>query len=412
MKPRILWNAKDHPELPSGYGITGKHLLPRLAKHYGPENILIYAPVYQKDMVSDWHGMKVLPGNEFTYAEAEMLNHYRHFGCNLLIQVGDAWPLGTLPDAAAADKVVWIQWLPVDWVGMPKNILYRIKPAYKLIPFSTYGENQLIKGGLPNVGKKIWLGLDTEIWKPKPREELTRVMDLLGFGYDTFNIVIVAANQERKRVRLQLEAIAIFKQANPQAKPRLYLHSNETGERDLRADLDELQLHDIVAMPDGYMLRLGGIPESEMCMIFNCADIVMNVCMEGFGYSQIQAQACGVPVMSFSEGTGSELVVTGWEIPPNAIETVANQMATPIPNQIVMAQCLTEAWILRQKTGKPMRSEKAVKFIQENFSWDIIASQWIEVIDQCMVDQVKYCMRIPTPSEELDSRSRTILELK
>ena len=282
-KPRILWNGKDHPKLRSGYAIMGYYLLPLLAEKYGPGNILIYAPVYERDCVDEWNGMKVLSGTSWDFGEDTILEHYQREGCNILLQVGDAWPLGLLPDLAARDEIDWVQWLPVDWLGMPKNIQNRIRPAHKLVSFSKYGENALRKAGFTNVEPAIWLGLDTDLWKPQPREELPDMMNLLGFEYNTFNLLIMAANQERKNIREQLEGIRLLRQVNPQVPVRLYLHTQMRRERDLYADIDELGIGDIVTYPDPYIMKIGGISEKEMVTMFNCADVLLNACMEGFG---------------------------------------------------------------------------------------------------------------------------------
>ena len=355
--------------------------------------------------------MTVVPGIDWGFGEDLILDHYQAYGCNLLIMLGDAWPLGKLPDLAAQDKVLWIQSLPVDWIGMPKNIINRLKPAHKLVPFSKWGENALRKAGLSNVSKAIWLGLNTDLWKPQPREELQDVMNILGYSRDSFNILIVAANQERKRVRQALEAIATFRKATS-ANVRLYLHSHVKGERDLRADVDELGLDDIIVYPDPYLMTQGGAPESDMVKVFNCADVVINSCLEGFGFSHIQAQACGVPVICLSEGAGPELVVFGYEVPMQGIEVLPNQMATGGPNPIAIAKALEDLWENRKKSGAPLRSPKAIKFVQDNFSWSKIASQWFEVIDQCMEDRVKWCMQVPDTSALLKEKALKTVELR
>ena len=409
MKPRILWNSKDHPDLNSGYGIVSRYMLPRLGARYGKENILIYAPIYQRDHVGEWEGMTVLPGKEWSYGESLILEHYQHLGCNLLLMVGDAWPLGIVPDLAAEDKVLWISWLPVDWLGMPKNITYRIKPAYKLVPFSKYGEQALRRAGLPNVEPAIWLGLNTDLWQPGPRDP--EIMDLLGYSEDSFNILIVAANQVRKQVRGALEAIATFRKVHPEADPRLYLHSQQVGERDLKADADELGLAEITAYPAPYLMTRGGASESEMVKVFRCADVVLNACMEGFGYAQLQAQALGVPVICLSEGTGPELVVFGVEVPTLGFDTSPHQMTQPWPNPVAMAGALEEIWQRRIKHGAPLRSPNAVQFVRDNFGWDKIAEQWFGVIDRAMDDRVKYCMQIPKPSRELALRAQKRVDL-
>ena len=353
----------------------------------------------------------MVSGTEFGYGESMVEAHYREWECNLLITLGDVTPLGIIPDLAATDKILWVAWAAVDWLGLPKNILHRIRPAHKLVPFSMYGENALRKAGLPNVEKAIWLGLNTDIWKPRPREDFPKVMRSLGYEYDTFNLLIVAANQERKRVRQQLEAIALFRRVHPEAQVRLYLHSFQKGDRDLNADLDELGLADINAFPDAYFMTQGGFREDEMAMIFSCADVVLNCAMEGFGYAQVQAQACGVPVICLSEGAGPELVQFGWETAPMGVDVVPHQMGQPLPNPIAIAKALEELWERRVKAGMPLRSEAAARWVQENLAWDRIAEEWYGVIDRCMEDRVRYSMDLPEPSPELLERAKRMVEL-
>ena len=411
MKPKILWNAKDHPDLPSGYAIVSRYLLPLLGEHYGRENVVIYAPVYQRDVVSEWNGMKVLPGTSWDFGEDTIFEHYQNEKCNILLQVGDAWPLGIIPDLAAKDGLDWVQWLPVDWLGMPKNITNRIYYAHKLVSFSKYGENALRKADFKNVEPAIWLGLNTDLWKPEPRENLTTMMDALGFGYDTFNLLIVAANQERKNIYEQLESIRLLKKVSPEIPIRVYLHTQMRRERDLYADIDELGLGEIVVYPEPYVMKIGGVSEKEMVAMFNCADVVLNACMEGFGLSIIQAQACGVPVIYLLEGPGPELVIHGVGVPAISNTTYPNEMTRPMPNPMAITDSLAELWSRQVQKGAPLRSERSIQFIQDNFGWGKIAEQWYGVIDRVMEDRERYCMDIPKPSEELLERAGRLKEL-
>lgn len=409
MKPRILFHAKDHMDIPSGYGIISRYLLPHLRDRYGAENILIHAPIFQREHVGEWQGMKVLPGVDFNNSESTILDHYEHHRCNLLLMVGDVWPLGLVPDLAAQDRLLWVSWLPHDWLGAPQNVLIRLKPAHKIVPFSRYGENALRQAGLPNVAPAIWLGLNLDLWKPGPMAP--RFMDLCGYSSDTFNILIVGANQERKEIRAALEAIAAFRRLSPQAQPRLYLHTHMRGERDFYADLDGLRLEDIATYPEEYLMVNGGCEEWELVEVFRCADVVINVAMEGFGFVHSQAQAVGVPVMCLSEGAGPELVQFGVEIPPAAVGTARNQMSQPVPDVMTMARALCELWQKRVEAGAPMRSPAAVKFVQENLGWDRIAEQWFGVIDRCMEDRMRYCMQVPDTAPWLAERAAALVEL-
>jgi len=402
MKPKILWNNKDFPLLPSGYAIMGRYILPILGDHYGRDNVIIYAPVYQREYMDRWEDMLVVPGVTFDYGENYLLEHYQHHKCNILVQIGDVWGLGTLPDMAARNDVLWVQWCAVDWIGMPKNVVYRIRTAHKLVPFAKDGEAKLRKAGLNNVEKAIWLGLDTELWKPgEPGESMMRLM---GFTPETFNILMVSANQERKAIRQQIEGIATFRKANPEAQVRFYIHTTMKRDRDLFADIDELGLADITHYPEEYLMSMGGVSEVEMVKMFNACDVVLNACHEGFGYATLQAQAVGKPVVYLYEGPSPELVKYGVGVADMFTYTTSNQMCQAFPHPAGIAQALGTVWKWK-KEGKKLFSQKAVDFVQANFGWNKIAEQWIGVIDRAMEDRVHFCHDIPSSSDELQNRS-------
>jgi len=86
-------------------------------------------------------------------------------------------------------------------------------------------------------------------------------------------------------------------------------------------------------------------------------------------------------------------------------------MSQPVPNPLAIVKALEGLWERRQKEGKPLRSEGAIKVVRENFSWDKVAQRWFGVIDGCMEDREKYCMDIPPPDEELDKRAITLVEV-
>ena len=133
VKPKILLSLKDHPSLNSGYGIIARYFTPLLASRYGKSNVLLYTPVYQRDCIEEWNGITVLPGIDFNYGEEMALEHYHRYKCNILLQLGDIWPLGKFPEVAARNEIMWLEWLMVDYIGNPKNVQGRLKYIYKII---------------------------------------------------------------------------------------------------------------------------------------------------------------------------------------------------------------------------------------------------------------------------------------
>mgnify|MGYP001608309441 CR=1 FL=1 len=406
--PKILFSPKDAPFINSGYGIITRHLVPRLAAHYGKDNILVFAPVFQRDEVRDWDGVKILPGLSTAFGEDVIYEHYVRQKCNILLQVGDWAPLRAISQLASENKVLWVQYAPMDFLNLPQWAFDILRFAHKVVPFTKQAEKAFKGFKLQNVSEAIWIGLDSELWKPLDRREFPNTMQSLGFSEDSYNLLIVAANQNRKYLRETLEGIRHFVEAYPQANTKVYFHTRVHGERQLDQDIQELGLQDKVSFPDPYDMLLGGIDESQLVIVFNCADLVLDVTMEGFGMAQSQAQACGVPVVCMSEGGGPELVKWGVEVPSYSIDR-SQPLLKPVPHPAQIATAI-ETMYLAYREGK-RKSETASKWAREVFSWDVIAEQWIKLIDQVMEEREKYSLYVPRPSEELMRRSREMVEL-
>ena len=406
--PHILFSPKDAPFINSGYGIITRHLVPRLAAHYGKDNIMVFAPVFQRDEVRDWDGVNILPGVSATFGEDVIYDHYVHQKCNILLQVGDWAPLRTVSQLAAENKILWVQYAPFDCLNFPQWAFDLMRYAHKIVPFTKQAEKAFKDNKLTNVSEAIWIGLDSELWKPLDRREYPNTMRSLGFSESSYNLLIVAANQNRKYLRETLEGIQHFIQAYPQANTKVYFHTHVIGERRLDQDVQELGLQDRVSFPDPYDMVLGGIQESQLVVVFNCADLVLDVTMEGFGMSQTQAQACGVPVVCMSEGGGPELVRWGVEVPSYSIDR-SQPLLKPVPHPAQIATGI-ETMYLAYREGK-RRSETVSQWARENFSWDVITEQWIKLIDQVMEERERSCLYIPKPSEMLVQRSRELVEL-
>ncbi|MDP3732537.1 MAG: hypothetical protein Q8R31_05930 [Candidatus Omnitrophota bacterium] len=401
--PNIIFSSKDDPRISSGYGVIAKYLAPLLADRYGRDKFYLYCPVYQRDHTGVYKGIRILPGVEFGYDDQTLLAHAQRLHNPIILQIGDIWPLNFLPDAAARNDVMWIQYLMCDFLGFPEILKQRLKYIYNIVPSSKWGEKLLRENNFTNVQRAIWCGLDIDLWKPLDRKDLPETMRSLGFTYEpeSLNIMVVAANQERKGIRQTLEAIGIFKTAHPDITTRLYMHTMAKGERDLLLEATELGIQDLMVIPDFYKILTGGVEESELVRAFNCADVVMNCCLDGFGFAHIHSQAVGVPCIYYEHGAGPELVVSGIKIPAFASKTYPNQNMQSEPNPFDIANALHEVMQKKKQKGI-LRSEKAQQFVRENLDWKThIAPQWYEVLDKAIADYDRYCWTIPEISQKL-----------
>lgn len=390
---RILWNAKDAPWIASGYGVVSKHLLPRFARQYGADNIHIMAPVYVRDFTTEWEGMQVLPGINWDYSEEMVKSHWDNVKPTFYLQVGDWYQMKQVPQLAAANQILWVQWTPYDFLRVPKGMVDNtLRYAWKVVPWSRYAEEKLRAHGLTNVTPPIPLGVETQLWRPLDRLQLPLVMASLGFKESAYNILIIGANQRRKYWFEQLEGVGMYVRAHPEVEVRLYFHTHmqSGGEADMQLILEECGLGKCYVAPDAYTLACGGYSEEQLVMMVNCADVVLNAALEGFGLVQAQAQACGVPVITLSAGVGQEIVLYGVEVGTMGTDYAA-PLLKPVPSPLNVADALAALHPLRGQ-----RSSQAVEHIRKNYSWDVVAEQWFALIEQLMWERERDSLYVPT----------------
>lgn len=404
---RILWNAKDAPWLPSGYGIVGKNMLPRFADRYGKKNVVIYAPVYVRDHNTVWNGMKVLGGQSLDYGESMIQSHWDNEHPTFLLHVGDWFPLRVVPDLAAQDKLLFVAWGPFDFLKLPEAMIQGVlKPAWRVVPWNEYSKAKFIEYGLKNVTNPIPLGVNTKIFYPVNRHEYPNTMRSLGFREDTYNILIAGANQRRKYWYEQLEGVSLFRKFYPDIPIRVYFHTHTSGDMDVQAVVHECGLNDLVIYPDQYTMSQGGMSEQQLNLIINCADVVLNCCLEGVGLWQLQAQASGVPVITMAEGPGPEYVSFGAEAAAMGVDYT--QLGTkPIPDPVTVARALEHIYQWRGQ-----RDTSAIDKTRVNFSWDKVAEKWFDLIENTLMpERDKHCLYVAPPSRRIKALGSSVMEI-
>lgn len=373
--------------------MVGKHLLPRFARQYGADNIVIMAPVYVRDFTTEWEGMQVLPGINWDYSEEMVKSHWDNHHPSFYLQVGDWYMLKQVPQLAAQNQILWAQWSPYDFLRVPQGVVDNtLKYAWKVVPWGRYAEEKLRAHGLTNVTPPIPLGVETQLWQPLDRHRFPQVMGSLGFKETAYNILIIGANQRRKYWFEQLTGVGLYAKAHPEVEVRLYFHTHMQtgGEADMALILEECGLGKSWVGPDAYTLACGGYSEEQLVMMVNCADVVLSATLEGFGLVQAQSQACGVPVITLSTGVGQEIVQYGAEVGMQGADYAA-ALTKPIPSPLNVADALDALYPLRGQ-----RSSLAVEHIRKHYSWDVVADQWFALIEQMMFERERDSLYVPT----------------
>jgi glycosyltransferase involved in cell wall biosynthesis len=128
------------------------------------------------------------------------------------------------------------------------------------------------------------------------------------------------------------------------------------------------------------------------------ADCVINAGLEGFGYSTIQAQAVGTPVIGLNAAATTNLLETGILVPPYSEVLTPNLLTKADPHPTHIMQAL-------ERVYQTPRSDfsKGPKFVQDNFAWPLIFEKWKKLFAEVDVELDRRCMKTkkypPHPSE-------------
>ena len=206
-----------------------------------------------------------------------------------------------------------INYLPID-APFTEKMFNDVKGSHKVVAFSKYGYNELMKWfPLDKLGY-IPHGINTEEWKPIDRKKIRE--DLFDVDEDKFIIVTNGANVgERKQLPLMLKIFKKFLKTHPDSL--LYMFTNPTVAfpkgYDLMAFMNTLGLEDHVFYPR-YDPIIEPWSNQQLCELYSASDVYLTTTLgEGFGIPILEAMACGIPVIGPNNSAIPELVSGhGW----------------------------------------------------------------------------------------------------
>jgi len=215
----------------------------------------------------------------------------------------------------------------MEWENIPQNVealpyskikKYNREHATHFVAITEKAKEALvIEGVRPNRISVVPAGLDCERFKPAERNE--QVAKKLGISKDSIRILFVGRLVPEKGIFDLLNAFSILLR-NVQNVELLIVGSGSSSM--------QIQISQLVAnlKIGGKVKFLGSIEYSNMPQIHNLADVFClpsiptKTWAEQFGYSMVEAMACGKPVVSTSSGSIPEVVkdrATGILVKPN-----------------------------------------------------------------------------------------------
>ncbi len=374
---KIMWSS-NAPWAPSGYGVQTRDLLYRFITDgwqtacscfYGLEGGFL-----------NLGGLACYPKIGEPYGGDALLLHSREFGADVAFTFQDIWPVNATNLFSMAAERRWIPYLPVDWYPVPENIVQRVSHAYRVVTISKFGQKALLEKGVQS--ELILEGTDIDIFKPMNRSEIRKE---LGIPDDIFLFGMVAANKDnppRKCFQHCMDAFMMFLKNHP--KSALYFQTllEQDGGFNIVQYAKHLGILDKVFFPPPYQY-LYKSPHPIVAKIYNTFDVLLNPSnSEGFGLPIIEAQACGIPVITNDWASMPELIIpekTGLLTKRGYSVWSPNGAYKTEPDVDSIHECMEKLFVADRK----QMAIDCRKFIVDNYDINVrVRDSWIPFLEK------------------------------
>ena len=211
-------------------------------------------------------------------------------------------------------------------------------------------------------------GIDVDAWAPTANPEL---LERWGIDSSRPSVVFVGRITRQKGLPYLLEAAERLP-----SEVQLILCAGAPDTPEIKAEV-EYKVAQLQAQREGVIWITDHLPRHELAAILSAGTtFVCPSIYEPLGIVNLEAMACGIPVVGTATGGIPEVVedgVTGWLVP---IEQVQDGTGTPVNPEIFVSDL---AQALREAVSDPARAQQMGVAARErarvHFDWMAIAEQ-------------------------------------
>lgn len=427
-KPRILWMG-EATFLNTGYGIYGHEVLSRLhaTGKYEIAEMGVYghfADHRAHDIPWTYYGcVPDTPDKQAEY-DSQVANQWGlwkfedvclDFKPDIVIDIRDWWAIEFVSRSPFRRNFHWSIMPTIDSAPQMEQWLATYLDADSVCAYTEFGRDTMIQetNGRVNFQNLAPAAANYELLKPVSDKKKHK--EAMGFESNVKIVGTIMRNQKRKLYPDLLQAFRLFVEQHPQTghDTFLYLH---TSYPDLGWDIPRLIresgighkvlctyichkcghvfpsfFHDAVqtcskcGQPDARLPSTErGTTTQDLAAIINCFDVYVQYAnCEGQGMPQVEAAACGVPVMSVDYSAMSSVV--------------RNVKGTPIKVQRMFRESETHAYRalpdnqdLADKLGSFLSKPESLRnkagrdtylACRKNYDWSRTSKVWEKIID-------------------------------
>jgi len=235
------------------------------------------------------HPFSIIPSNNLMECGAIAQNLGNLWGMDVLIVALDIPVQEQFLQFSQGRKFKYIGLFPLEAPPLCMSWAIVLMQMDKQLVISKFGTDEINRFGIPAIHLPV--GIDTEAWRMPEQEERQKIRkNLLGIDDDTFMVLTVADNQERKNLAAGMEAFSEFTKEHPKSVYVLVTREHTLVGWKLRDLAQEL------GISDKLMIYERGMSFKELWAIYASADVFMLPSKsEGLGLTLLESMATGVP---------------------------------------------------------------------------------------------------------------------
>lgn len=315
----------DIRSIGSGYNTITLPLAQGVAKN--GHNVWVIGLGYTGE--EHYYDFSLLKADDLQQANGNLINLIATRGVDVLVVAFDVpLQLGMIKEFMAR----WNNNLPFKYVGIfpieadPLAFTWAMNLMLmnKRLVISEFGTQECIKAGVS--AEHIQIGIDTESWRPPTKEEREKYRKDFGFADDSFVVLTVADNQERKNLSRSMQIFSNFLydydfQYGPNLPTNLEVIQEKglkpvrnatyimVTREHLRVGWNLRDYAQVLGINPNLLIFERGLPFQKLWVMYAISDVFLLASKaEGLGLPILESMAVGVPCLATNCTAISELL--------------------------------------------------------------------------------------------------------